>query len=244
MTQRVFVKVVGFTDVERHALNAVFRLSEQSDTAYSLWAPDAPAQPRLALVDGLSYEAGLQLVSPGPEMTLIWVGPIPPAGAWRTFDRPIAWPGIIRAMDELFAAPDFDGGAADEVQDTLPPEPEAPPKRALIASADADERMYMRAKLALAEFSLADDALTGAQATELATAHRYTVALVDFSLPDVDGWVLLRQLLAARPGVAHIIITKADVSLADRLRGWFAGADAFFGKPPHPGRLHERLVKI
>ena len=35
MAQRVFVKVVGFSDVERHALNSVFRLSEDRDTIYS-----------------------------------------------------------------------------------------------------------------------------------------------------------------------------------------------------------------
>ena len=45
MTQRVFVKVTGFTDVERHALNTVFRLSEQRGIIYSLWVPPPPSRP-------------------------------------------------------------------------------------------------------------------------------------------------------------------------------------------------------
>ena len=35
--KRVFVKVFGFDDVERHALNTVFRLSETRPVAYALW---------------------------------------------------------------------------------------------------------------------------------------------------------------------------------------------------------------
>ena len=30
--ERVFVKVAGFSDAERHALNTLFRLSEQRET--------------------------------------------------------------------------------------------------------------------------------------------------------------------------------------------------------------------
>ena len=38
--QRVFVKVLGFSDVERHALNTLFRLSEDRETGYALWSAD------------------------------------------------------------------------------------------------------------------------------------------------------------------------------------------------------------
>ena len=65
MGQRVFVKVVGFTDVERHALNTVFRLSDSRETSYCLWMPDAPEPAQLALFDGQSYEAPIELAA-GP----------------------------------------------------------------------------------------------------------------------------------------------------------------------------------
>jgi len=247
MAERVFVKVLGFTDVERHALNTVFRLSEQRGTVYSLWMADAPEAPRLALIDGQSYEARLELESPNHSgLKLIWVGPVAPAGAWRTFERPIAWHDVVKAMDELFAPPepldfdlDFDSGVAD----TLPPD-EPPAKRALIASADRDQRLYMRAKLALAQLTQADEAETGAQALELSRAHQYAVALVDFALPDVDAWSILKELTQATPSIPHVIMTKARVSVPDRLRAWFGGADGFFDNPPHPGKLQEMLEKV
>jgi CheY-like chemotaxis protein len=246
--ERVFVKIVGFTDVERHALNTVFRLSEQRDTVYSLWPADSAEPPKLAFVDGLSDESRMQLGSRGdPEVKLIWVGASPPANAWRVFERPLSWPDMLSAMDELFAAPeviDFDLDFDSAGPDTQPPEPQQPVKRALIASADRNERLYLRAKLALAELTHADEAETGAQALELTRAHQYAVALVDFALPDVNGWALLKELTEARPVIPHVIITKARASAGERIRAWLAGAKGCFDKPPHPGRLQNLLQKV
>jgi CheY-like chemotaxis protein len=248
MAQRVFVKVLGFTDVERHALNTVFRLSEESDPAYTLWMPDAPEAAQLALIDGESYEARLEMESPGMEgLRLIWVGAAAPEDAWRTYQRPISWPDVIRSMDELFApveALDFDLDADSAGPATLPPEPEAPRKRALIASGDRNERLYLRAKLALAHLTHADEAETTAQALELTRANNYDVALVDFALPGLSGWDLLRELSHTKPVIPHVIITKDGASLVERARAWFGGAEAFFDKPPHPGKLHDLLRKI
>ncbi len=245
--QRVFVKVVGFTDVERHALNTVFRLSEQRDPAYSLWLDGAHEAPGLALVDGESPEARTGLAAAhDTSFQLIWIGSGAPANAGRVFQRPLSWPDVLDAMDELIGSQgnldfelDFDSDA-----DTRPPEPEPTGKRALIASADRDERLYMRAKLALAELTRADEAETGAQALELARSRQYAVALVDFALPDVSGWALLRQLKQAPPRIGHVIITKEKASAAERVRAWWAGAEGCFDKPPHPGKLHDLLQKL
>jgi CheY-like chemotaxis protein len=248
MAQRVFVKVLGFTDVERHALNTVFRLSEESDPAYALWATDAPDAPQLALIDGESYEARLEMESPGMEgLKLIWVGSSAPDNAWKTYQRPLSWPDVVRSMDELFAPPevlDFDLDSDSGGPETLPPEPEAPRKRALIASGDRNERLYLRAKLALAKLTQADEAETAAQALELTRANHYEVALVDFGLPGVSGWDLLKELSNAKPAIPHVIITKDNASIVERARAWIGGAEAFFDKPPHPGKLHDLLRKI
>ena len=246
MAERVFVKVLGFTDVERHALNTVFRLSEQRESAYSLWMEDAPGPPRLALIDGQSYEAGLELESPrNDQLGLIWVGAVAPAHAWRTFERPISWPEVVRAMDEFLAPPeplDFDLGFGSGMADAPPPG-ESPGIRVLIANADRDERLYLRAKLALVHLTQADEAETGAQALELTRANQYDVALVDFALPDVEGWAFLKELRQSQPAIGHVIITKSRPSLIERLRAWLGGADGLLDKPPHPGKLQGLLEK-
>ena len=248
MAQRVFVSVVGFSDVERHALNSLFRLSEDHQTVYSLWEPKAPEPARLALIDGQSYEARVELESPrNAGVKIMWVGSAPPPNVWRTFERPLSWPDVVWTMDELFTPPeqtahfDLDFDAVDtQPPDTLPPDA-APPRRALIASADRDERLYLRARLALADLTQADDAQTAAEALELVRDNDYAVALVDFGLPAGDGWEFLKELAGGKRAIRTVIVTKSHPALGERLHAWFAGVTGFFDKPPHPAKLHELL---
>lgn len=243
MGDRVFVKVVGFTDIERHALNTMFRLSDERVTTYALWAPDAPESPKLALIDGQTPAARQALESPNedPDMKLIWVGAITPAHASRTFVRPLNWPEVVQAMDELFApAPVVDFDLDFEPVAQVPPRAG---KRTLISGADAGDRFYLRAKLSSVGLLDADEAASGAQLKELLKANTYQAILLDLDLPDVNGWELLRQLTAIRPPVPVIAIT-AQASLTSRLRAWVAGAQACLGKPPHPGKLQALLQAI
>jgi CheY-like chemotaxis protein len=252
MVQRIFVKVIGFTDVERHALNSVFRLSVEQEYKYFLWEPAAPEPPKLALIDGESYEARVEVEGPDAGIPLIWVGPTPPDRALRTFARPIPWAEIVQAFDDLVGpmsdAVDLDlefgmDTQPPDAQDTLPPE-EPPRRRALIVNADRDERLYLRAKLALAELCEADDAENAAQALELARDNRYVLALVDFNLPDADGWKLLKELAEGPKPIAKVIMTKSKPSLGERVHAWFAGVTGFFEKPPHPAKLHDLLMRV
>ncbi len=249
MAQRVFVKVLGFTPAERHALNTVFRLSEPRETIYSLWEPQAPEAPQLALVDGRSEEAQQQLEGPDRDLKLIWVGSVAPARSWRSFERPLSWPRVVDAMDELFAPPasvdlDLDFPSAP---DTLPPVDGGwdgePPPRALVASGDHHQRLYLRARLALAELTQVDEATTGLQALELARNNSYALAVVDFALPDLNGWAVLRALRAQRPAIAHLIATKCRPSLLERLRARVGSASVLLASPPEPASLRSALEK-
>src|SRR5206468_2265131 len=95
MGQKVYVRVIGFSDEERHTLNTVFRLSEQSRTSYQLWSPTAAEPARVALLDGQSWEARVEAESPLHEqLRLVWVGPNAPASVAKSFARPIVWPDI------------------------------------------------------------------------------------------------------------------------------------------------------
>lgn len=131
-----------------------------------------------------------------------------------------------------------------EFGETLPPEPQAPRKQALIVSGDRDTRLYLRARLALAHVTQADEADTAAQALALMREKRYDVAVVDFQLPDADGWRFAGQLREAEPAVPHLVFTKAGASWFDRLRARASGLDHFFDKPPDPSRLHAVLQKV
>ena len=125
MGSTVFVKVVGFRDVERHALNTLFRVAAEQSTCYALWTPESPVMPHIALVDAESYEAGMALASPGlnPNLKLICVGTGAPERAWRVFPRPINWSAILHSLDLLFAQSgvDISIDADDEAATVIPP---------------------------------------------------------------------------------------------------------------------------
>jgi CheY-like chemotaxis protein len=247
MAQRVFIKVMGFSPSERHALNTLFWLSEQRETVYSLWEPQAPEPPRLALMDGRDEHAHEQLDA-DPDLKLIWIGSVAPPSSWRSFERPVSWPDVIQAMDELFAPAgslDLDLAFADP-PDTVPPVGvnDLASLRALVASADHDQRLYLRARLALVDLTQVDEAETGAQALELARANRYCVAVVGFDLPDLDGWTMLRALHSERLAVARLIATKPAPTLIERLRARWGGAAVLLGSPPEPAALRNALEKV
>jgi CheY-like chemotaxis protein len=256
MPQSIFVKVVGFTDVERHALNTVFRLSEAHPCNYMLWVEDAPEPPQLVLLDGQSYEAGIELGMQRPDTTrLVWVGEDPPEPMWRTFPRPISWPEVVRAMDELFMPPqaatdiEFDIGDASGWPDTNPPEivvePEAPKPRALIATSRLDERLYLRARLALHGMTVADEAETAAQVLELLRGpQQYRVALVDFGLGDNEGWNFIRDMQKSAAPASHLVVLKQDLSVMERMRARMAGVGTMLAKPTDPVRLQGVLQKL
>lgn len=251
---RVFVKVVGFSTVERHALNTLFRLSEDREPAYSLWLAGTPEPPQLLLLDSGSPDTQAELKTPEAAMAkLIWVGPGAPATAARVFHRPIGWHEVIRFMDQLFlpAPPadsahsdfDLDLGGDDSAADTLPPEPEPPRQRALIISVDREQRLYLRARLALAGMTTVDEAQNGAEALEMARMLPYCLVLVDHGPVAVDGWPLVKALHgnAARP---YVILAKDDAGLLDRVRAWVFGADALLDKPIDPGALQGVLDRV
>jgi CheY-like chemotaxis protein len=247
MAQRVFVNVVGFTDEERHALNLLFRISGEHATPFSLWEPNAPEAARLAIIDGQSYEAQVEVELPrNANLPIIWVGDDAPARTWRRFPRPIAWPEVVQAMDELFPAPpdielDFDG------LDTQPPDtvpPDAMRRRVLIAAADRDDRLYIRAKLSLADLTQADEAENAGEALELARMNDYVLAVVDFGLPGANGWDFLRELAKGQRPIAKAIVVADRPGAIEHVRAWFAGVTGFFEKPPHPGKLHKTLRQV
>jgi CheY-like chemotaxis protein len=268
--KRVFVKVFGFDDVERHALNTVFRLSETRPTAYAPWTAAAPDEADMALIDGDSWEATLELANPAhDELKLIWIGDNAPSRARLVFKRPLQWAAVIDGMDELLAAElpqaavkepeldldllsestalldldlDFDSGADTAPAPLEAPAPEPEHAQVLVVDADRDARLYLRARLAMAGLLLVDEAATGAEALKLTGSRLYRLVVLDMDLPDVERWDMVKKLGASRPAIGFLILTGSKLSWMDAVRGWFAGARGSLRKPLHPGKL-KRLLR-
>lgn len=265
--KRIFVKVFGFDDVERHALNTVFRLSETRPVAYALWTATAPDEADLALVDGDSWEAAIELANPAhDDLKLVWIGDNAPQRAHLVVKRPLQWAAVIEGMDALLAAEqaqaadkgasadldldllsessamldldlDFDSEAPTAPSPLEAPAPEAQQAEVLVVDADRDARLYLRARLAMAGHTLVDEADSGAEALKLLDTRLYKLVVLDMDLPDIEGWEMVKRVEASRPPVEFLILTGNNLTPVDAVRGWFAGARGSLRKPLHPGKL-------
>ena len=81
-------------------------------------------------------------------------------------------------------------------------------------------------------------AVDGRQGVEMARAGAYDLALMDMSLPEIDGWEATRQLRAA-PETADlpIIALTAHAMAGDRERALEAGCNDYDTKPIELKRL-------
>ncbi len=244
MGRTVFVKVVGFRDVERHALNTVFRLSMERPTWYALWTPEAPVLPHVALIDVESYEAGVAITLPSlnRSLKLICVGEGAPDHAWRVFQRPINWTAVLHAMDQLFAGASVDIplDAVDGESTTLIP----PGVRvSLLVSPSREERLYLRARLALAGLIEVDEAGTVAEAVVKARERHYDLALVDLDMPD-EPWNLVERLSSHEPVVGSVVGCTSQSAFQIQDRAEQAGCRAVLEKPYDPGFMSRVLQLV
>jgi CheY-like chemotaxis protein len=243
MGTTVFVKVVGFRDVERHALNTLFRLSMDRPTTYAVWTPEAPVMPHVALIDTDSYEAGLALASPGlnPTLKLICVGNGAPAHAWRVFARPINWTAVLHAMDQLFAkvGVDIDLGIEGEASSAVPPGVRV----TLLVDPSRDERLYLRARLSLAGLIEVDEVESVAQAMVKVRERHYDLVIVDVDMAD-DPWGLVERLVAMEPPIGSVVVATVNNSWQMHERAEQAGCRAVLEKPFDPSHVSNVLSMV
>lgn len=109
----------------------------------------------------------------------------------------------------------------------------------------ADDHSLVRAGLEqllenAADIQLVGTAATGAQAVEMALAHRPGVLLMDLSMPGKDGIQATREIADAAPGVRVVILT----SFVDRPRildALDAGAIGYLLKDAEPDELYRGI---
>ena len=89
---------------------------------------------------------------------------------------------------------------------------------------------------------MTDTAESGSEAIEKVRGKYFNLALIDISLPDIDGTALLSEFRELNPVMKKIIITgfstRENAILCLNL-----GADAYLEKPVTPGKLLEFVAK-
>ena len=213
MASNISVKVIGFQDAERHSLNTLFRLSVQREAVYSLWTSDGSSPPQVALIDMDSYQSELEMASPSfnSNLKLICVGETSVPHAWRSFQRPIDWKALVETLDELFVVPpaadiDIDLGAGTDraVRPGV--------KVSLLAGLTREDRLYLRARLAVAGMTEVDEAETAEAALIKANHRHYDLAIVGLELNTDAPWSLVQALKSLPTPVESVIAVTANPS--------------------------------
>lgn len=103
--------------------------------------------------------------------------------------------------------------------------------RILIADDYEDNRELLRLMLEASGYHI-EEARDGAECVEMARAHQYDLALIDLSMPILDGWSVLQEIKStdATRDLPCVAVT-AFAADEDRHRALAAGFDAYLTKP-------------
>ncbi len=114
----------------------------------------------------------------------------------------------------------------------------APPMRWLIVEDDVELRSAL--ETLLRQRGHAIDALaSGRAALGALMQQEYDLAIIDLTLPELDGIALIRALRRQQRGVPILVITARD-AVEDRVAGLDAGADDYLVKPFEMQELEAR----
>ncbi len=245
MSSSIWIKVVGFSAIERHSLNTLFRLSVRQTPAYCLWSQDAPAPPNVALIDMDCHEAEVELASPTfkPNLKIICVGASAHAKAWRSFQRPVDWNAMLQALDGLFASQSYIDVATGI--DTLDEQTVPPGVRVtLLLGLTQEQGMYLRARLSLAGLADVDEAVTFEEASACVARRHYAVVIISLELRDADPWALVQMFKAMLAPPQAVIVTTASPSWPVMERAEQAGCVGLLEIPFNPPQVMGLLQKV
>ena len=83
----------------------------------------------------------------------------------------------------------------------------------------------------------------GEEGVDLGKLYDYDIILLDLTLPDMNGFDVLRQLRNSRVGTP-ILILSGTSDIDTKVRGLGVGADDFVAKPFHKDELVARINAV
>ncbi len=111
----------------------------------------------------------------------------------------------------------------------------------VVVEDDEDIRELIEITLAQAGFTV-HGATTGMQGVALVKAHEPVVTTVDVTLPDIDGFEVVRRLRTFSDTVVVMLTARGEEP--DTLLGLESGADEYVTKPFRPRELRARVEAL
>lgn len=114
--------------------------------------------------------------------------------------------------------------------------------RALVVEDDPVSARLIEAALK-SENIVSELAVCGEDGIELAKLYDFDIVILDLSLPDIDGYEVVRRLRAARVQTPVLILSGRTETM-DKVRGLMGGADDYLTKPFNKAELVARIQAI
>jgi two-component system cell cycle response regulator CtrA len=90
---------------------------------------------------------------------------------------------------------------------------------------------------------IVDSTDLGEDAIEIAKLYDYDIIVLDLTLPDIDGYAVLRRLRAARVSTP-VLIMSGRAEMDAKIKGLGVGADDFMVKPFNEAELIARIQAV
>lgn len=114
----------------------------------------------------------------------------------------------------------------------------------LLVEDDAETRLAYRALLEHAGWSV-HEASDGEQALQMAGSALPRVAVIDISIPGIDGWETTRRLkLDERTRDVPVLLVTGHALDEDRQRARDLGCSGYLVKPVPPSRFVEEVERL
>jgi two-component system, cell cycle response regulator len=242
------VLLIGFGEFERHALTSYLRLSGARVPAYE--QVDDIAEADFLIADADHPGAIDQVLAADRSADTVYIGSLAPEGALGWAMRPIDPLGVFRELDAAVALRHFKHAPpplrtssgpvplADEQQPQRRASDAVPAPLALLVDDSEIALRFLQRQLQALGLRT-ETALHSQGALAQLAQQRFDAVFIDVDLgPDstLDGFALCQHLKRQqRPhgtGLPpRLVIVSAHGSATDRVRGSFAGCDAYLTKP-------------
>jgi CheY-like chemotaxis protein len=258
------VLLLGFGDFERHALASYLRLAGTRDATYVQTESIADADFVIADAD---HPGAIDAVLEADRAAdTVFIGSIAPDGALGWAMRPIDPLQVFREIDAAAvlrrpqapspapaassAPPTTGAGALDAPPSRRAGDVTAPPLALVVDDSEIALRYLQRQLNGLG--LRAETATQSTRALQMLAQQRYDVVFLDVELgpaSDLDGLALCQHLKRSHrpPGTGlppKVVMVSAHTGATDRVRGAFAGCDAYLPKPLDDDALLRQLRQL
>jgi two-component system cell cycle response regulator len=254
---RYGVLLIGFSTQERTLFASLFKVSG----AYQDWNEGMRGKPDCILLDVEQNEARLwydldEIKTQG--VPVIAIGSAMPGNRiTASITRPLRWSGILETLGSVVANSKSNGVPVSSQSTTLLARPDLDPAMqsslprvyktmatALIVNPNPTGWRYITGELSARGYRV-DHVSTGEAALLLLANFRYNLMFVETQLPDEDGVGICRMLKQSqgRRKVTTVILST-NRKTVDRIRGTFAGCDAFLSAPIDADELQRTLDRL